>query len=41
VNIKREDTLLDIGCGGGLTIRKVASLAAAGSVYGVDYSRLP
>jgi SAM-dependent methyltransferase len=38
VNIKREDTLLDIGCGGGLTIRKVASFAAAGRVYGVDYS---
>ena len=38
VNIKREDTLLDIGCGGGLTVRKVASLAALCKVYGVDYS---
>ncbi len=38
VNIKREDTSLDIGCGGGLTVRRVAGLAALGKVYGVDYS---
>jgi SAM-dependent methyltransferase len=38
VNIQREDTVLDIGCGGGVTIRRVAGLAAFGRVYGVDYS---
>ena len=37
-NIEPENTLLDIGCGGGLTIRDLAGLAPLGSVYGVDYS---
>jgi SAM-dependent methyltransferase len=29
---------LDIGCGGGRTVSKLAALAAEGKVYGVDYS---
>jgi SAM-dependent methyltransferase len=39
VQIKRTDSVLDIGCGGGLTISKIAALADLGTTYGVDYSR--
>ena len=38
VSIKKTDTILDIGCGGGRTIQKLAAMASAGKVYGVDYS---
>ena len=38
VSIKKTDTILDIGCGGGRTIHKLAAMASAGKVYGVDYS---
>jgi ubiquinone/menaquinone biosynthesis C-methylase UbiE len=38
VNIKRTDAVLDIGCGGGLTIHKITTLADLGTVQGVDYS---
>ena len=38
VSIKKTDTILDIGCGGGRTIHKLAAIASAGKVYGVDYS---
>ena len=30
--------ILDIGCGGGGTIRKLARIAAEGRVHGIDYS---
>src|SRR5262249_7312876 len=33
-----DATILDIGCGGGRTIHKLAALATKGKVYGVDYS---
>ena len=39
VSIKRSDTVLDIGCGGGRTVSKLAALAEEGKVYGLDYSK--
>jgi SAM-dependent methyltransferase len=34
-----EDTILDVGCGGGWTVNKLAAMAPAGKVYGIDHSR--
>jgi ubiquinone/menaquinone biosynthesis C-methylase UbiE len=38
ISIGKNDTILDIGCGGGGTIRKLARIAAEGRVHGIDYS---
>ncbi len=38
VCIGRHDTILDVGCGGGGTVRKLAIVAAEGKVYGIDFS---
>ena len=38
VSIKKSDSILDIGCGGGRTIKKLAAMASAGKVFGIDYS---
>ena len=38
VTIRSKDTILDVGCGGGRTVGKMAALASNGKVYGVDYS---
>ena len=38
VSIKKDDTILDIGCGGGRTVSKLAARASEGHVYGIDYS---
>src|SRR5262249_29452654 len=38
VSIASDATILDIGCGGGRTIHKLATLATEGKVYGVDFS---
>jgi ubiquinone/menaquinone biosynthesis C-methylase UbiE len=38
VSIDSDATILDIGCGGGRTIQKLAGIATKGKVYGVDYS---
>lgn len=38
VTIAPDATILDVGCGGGRTIQKLAKLAARGRVYGVDLS---
>src|SRR5205085_3526601 len=38
VSIKPNDTILDVGCGGGRTINKLAPMASGGKVYGIDYS---
>jgi ubiquinone/menaquinone biosynthesis C-methylase UbiE len=39
VSIEKHQTILDVGCGGGRTVHKLAALASAGKVYGVDYSK--
>jgi ubiquinone/menaquinone biosynthesis C-methylase UbiE len=38
VAVKPNGKILDVGCGGGRTINKLATLASAGKVYGIDYS---
>src|SRR5437762_13641389 len=38
VQIDDGFTILDIGCGGGRTIDRLASIASGGKVFGVDYS---
>jgi len=38
VPIERSSSILDVGCGGGRTIQKMAAIATAGEVCGVDYS---
>ena len=38
VSIQPGHTILDIGCGGGRTISKLAAIATEGKVCGVDYS---
>ena len=38
VSIKKQHTILDVGCGGGRTLSKLARIATRGNVYGIDYS---
>src|SRR5271167_4415125 len=38
VTVRETDTVLDVGCGGGRTIGKLAAAASRGRVFGVDYS---
>jgi ubiquinone/menaquinone biosynthesis C-methylase UbiE len=38
VSIESHSSILDIGCGGGRTVSKLAAIATQGKVYGVDYS---
>jgi ubiquinone/menaquinone biosynthesis C-methylase UbiE len=38
VSIGKNDTILDVGCGGGRTISKLATLANSGKIHGIDYS---
>jgi ubiquinone/menaquinone biosynthesis C-methylase UbiE len=38
ISIDKPYTILDVGCGGGRTVSKLAAIAAQGKVYGVDYS---
>jgi ubiquinone/menaquinone biosynthesis C-methylase UbiE len=39
VKIEPDFVVLDVGCGGGKTIGKLASHAVQGRVFGIDYSR--
>lgn len=39
VGVGEEFTILDVGCGGGRTIEKLAAMASHGKVYGVDYAK--
>jgi ubiquinone/menaquinone biosynthesis C-methylase UbiE len=38
ISIANHDTILDVGCGGGRTVNKLAAIATQGKVCGVDYS---
>jgi len=38
VSIGRADRVLDVGCGGGRTVQKLAMMAPDGHVWGIDYS---
>ncbi|MGB6482542.1 MAG: class I SAM-dependent methyltransferase [Candidatus Acidiferrales bacterium] len=38
ISIAKHDIVLDIGCGGGRTVSKLAAMASQGKVYGVDFS---
>jgi len=38
IGIEKGYTILDVGCGGGRTVSKLAAVATEGKVYGVDYS---
>jgi SAM-dependent methyltransferase len=38
VSVGKHFTILDIGCGGGGTVRKLAGIATEGKVYAIDYS---
>ncbi len=38
ISIENHYTILDVGCGGGRTISKLAATATQGKVYGIDYS---
>jgi ubiquinone/menaquinone biosynthesis C-methylase UbiE len=37
-SMEKTDAILDIGCGGGRTINKLATIASDGKIYGIDYS---
>lgn len=39
VTIKEDDTILDVGCGGGRTVSKLAARASKGKTYGIDNSK--
>src|SRR5262249_29303894 len=39
VSIEKHHIILDVGCGGGRTVSKLAAVAAQGKVYGIDFSR--
>jgi SAM-dependent methyltransferase len=38
ITVAKNATILDIGCGGGQTVRKLAALAPEGKAVGLDYS---
>lgn len=38
-SIGKQDTILDVGCGGGRTVSKLAAIATQGKVYGIDHSK--
>jgi|SRR5579864_49979 len=38
VAIGSHFTILDVGCGGGRTVNKLAAIATQGKVYGIDHS---
>ena len=37
-SIGKQDIILDVGCGGGRTVSKLAAIASQGKVYGIDHS---
>jgi ubiquinone/menaquinone biosynthesis C-methylase UbiE len=39
ISIDKQDTILDVGCGGGRTVSKLAAIATQGRVHGLDFSK--
>ena len=39
ISIQKQHTILDIGCGGGRTVSKLAAIAKEGKVNGLDFSK--
>jgi SAM-dependent methyltransferase len=37
-SIQNRDTILDVGCGGGMTVARLATIATEGKTYGIDYA---
>jgi ubiquinone/menaquinone biosynthesis C-methylase UbiE len=38
ISVAPDAVILDVGCGGGRTVKKLAAIATQGKVYGIDYS---
>ncbi|HVO70337.1 MAG TPA: class I SAM-dependent methyltransferase, partial [Aggregatilineaceae bacterium] len=38
IAIEKHWMILDVGCGGGMTVHKLAAIATEGKVYGIDFS---
>jgi SAM-dependent methyltransferase len=38
VSVQSRDTILDVGCGGGVTVARLATMAHEGKTYGIDHS---
>jgi ubiquinone/menaquinone biosynthesis C-methylase UbiE len=38
VAIEKHWTILDVGCGGGMAVQKLAAIATEGKVFGIDFS---
>jgi ubiquinone/menaquinone biosynthesis C-methylase UbiE len=38
IPVENDYTILDVGCGGGRTVSKLAAIAPLGKVYGIDFS---
>jgi ubiquinone/menaquinone biosynthesis C-methylase UbiE len=38
ISVQERDTILEVGCGGGKTVNKLAAAAKRGMVYGIDYA---
>jgi ubiquinone/menaquinone biosynthesis C-methylase UbiE len=38
IQVDRRDVVLDVGCGGGMTVQMLSKMADMGKVYGVDYA---
>lgn len=38
VKVEKSNVILDIGCGGGRTVNRLAHIATDGKIYGMDYS---
>jgi len=39
ISIQPHDVVLDVGCGGGRTVSKLAAMATQGKIYGVDHAQ--
>jgi ubiquinone/menaquinone biosynthesis C-methylase UbiE len=38
IAVQSRDTILDVGCGGGVTVARLAAMVPEGKVYGIDHS---